>query len=568
MRPYPRIAILPLSTLLTGVALAQTDQAPVLPVRELTVFKDGHAFVLHEGTVPVTPAGTVVLDRLPQPVLGTFWPYVAQPGVRLRSVVAGLQNARMPRPAATLAELVAANPGADILVTEHGAKQYPATIVGLVPSSAGDSGRAGSPLVVLKVGEGTKLLPADRLQDLTFRSEYRSQIEVPRQAGVLTLGLDWGNAPRSATAVVGMYYLQRGFRWIPSYKVDLDGKGTADVRLHASLVNELTSLSDVNLNLVVGVPSFALADSIDPVSAQETVAQLGAFFQSGSRFANAMSNALFSQTAQPEVEMRQRIVTPAEGERAGELHEGSRREDLYVHTVRGISLQKGERMVLPLASLKMPYRDLYALDLPLAPPAEFRNQIGGEHSAELSRLAATPRVQHFIRLSNNSTQPLTTAPGLLLREGKVISQALMTYTPVGAQSDVKLDDALDIRVRKEEQQVERGPARDQAGGTRLSEVKHTGILTIRNLGSRPAQLEVTRAVLGRVSQVDNGGKAESLSILDGDWENRVARPGWWDSVSWPLGWASRNPIGRITWNVKVDAGKSLALRYQWSYLAP
>src|SRR6187399_2087665 len=48
-----------------------------IPIREVTVFKDGHAFVVHEGTMPVNAAGDVVIDELPQPLLGTFWPYSA-----------------------------------------------------------------------------------------------------------------------------------------------------------------------------------------------------------------------------------------------------------------------------------------------------------------------------------------------------------------------------------------------------------------------------------------------------------------------------------------------------------
>src|SRR5262245_28144987 len=51
-----------------------------LSVKEVTVFKDGHAFVLEEGVMPVDESGSVVLDRLPAPVLGTFWPFAAAGG--------------------------------------------------------------------------------------------------------------------------------------------------------------------------------------------------------------------------------------------------------------------------------------------------------------------------------------------------------------------------------------------------------------------------------------------------------------------------------------------------------
>ncbi|MBE3068865.1 MAG: hypothetical protein IMZ66_01375, partial [Planctomycetes bacterium] len=72
--------------MLAGVAAGAPRSEPAgpaslagMPIREVTVFKDGHAFVLHEGNAPVDASGRVVLDYLPSPVLGTFWPYSADP---------------------------------------------------------------------------------------------------------------------------------------------------------------------------------------------------------------------------------------------------------------------------------------------------------------------------------------------------------------------------------------------------------------------------------------------------------------------------------------------------------
>src|SRR5688572_5785285 len=60
-----------------------------LPVREMTVFKDGHAYVVHEGKRPVDTAGRVRLDSLPTPVLGTFWAYSRDKAAALTAVTAG-----------------------------------------------------------------------------------------------------------------------------------------------------------------------------------------------------------------------------------------------------------------------------------------------------------------------------------------------------------------------------------------------------------------------------------------------------------------------------------------------
>src|SRR5512139_3223583 len=70
-----------------------------MPIREVTVFKDGHAFVLHEGRLPTDAAGNVVMDYLPMPVLGTFWAHSADPKARLTSAIASQQRVRIDRTA-------------------------------------------------------------------------------------------------------------------------------------------------------------------------------------------------------------------------------------------------------------------------------------------------------------------------------------------------------------------------------------------------------------------------------------------------------------------------------------
>ena len=93
VRTYGRaIAVI---LVLAGGAVASAQESVAagkvadMPVKEVTVFKDGHAFVLHEGAMPTNGTGQVVMDYLPGPVMGAFWPYSAQEGAKLTAVVAG-----------------------------------------------------------------------------------------------------------------------------------------------------------------------------------------------------------------------------------------------------------------------------------------------------------------------------------------------------------------------------------------------------------------------------------------------------------------------------------------------
>src|SRR2546430_17578214 len=98
--PRFRIALVAVVTLLSTRALHAEEPAPLtamarMPVKEITIFKDGHALLLHDATMPTDADGNVLLDYLPAPVLGTFWPYSSDKNVKLTSVVAGQRRVRV-----------------------------------------------------------------------------------------------------------------------------------------------------------------------------------------------------------------------------------------------------------------------------------------------------------------------------------------------------------------------------------------------------------------------------------------------------------------------------------------
>jgi hypothetical protein len=116
-----------------------------MPVKEVTVFKDGHAYILHEGTLPTDTAGNVLMDYLPSPVLGTFWPYSANTDVKLASVVAGQRRVLVEHTALSLADLLDANAGANVIITERTNARYECTIIGILRRSSEELTTTGLP---------------------------------------------------------------------------------------------------------------------------------------------------------------------------------------------------------------------------------------------------------------------------------------------------------------------------------------------------------------------------------------------------------------------------------------
>ncbi|MCL5098308.1 MAG: hypothetical protein M1608_12440 [Candidatus Omnitrophica bacterium] len=582
-------------TMLLAVATAgfaydqASSPAPMsrLPVKEATVFKDGHAFVLREGRLPVNADGQVMMDDLPRPIIGTFWAYSKESNAKLASVVAGRKKMSIERTALTLRELVEANLGADAIVTETNNLSYPCTLIGF-PTRSSKELMATSPpgaderlpqkgnLVLLKTAEGIKAIPFDQIRDITFKQPLHAKTAQEEFRDFLTLKLDWSGQPPDPTAELGLVYLQKGLRWIPGYKVDLDGQGHAHLRLQATVLNELTDLEDVTLQLVIGVPTFYFKDTLDPMAIQETAAQLSAFFQEGrdrqnrqSALASQFSNAFMAQTQAARMGDFRGGAIEGESGSGPEFPESARNEDLFVFTVRNVTLKQGERMVLPIAECTVPYEDVFVLDLPFAPPPEMARNLNNQQQADMARLFTAPKVMHKARLMNQSNYPFTTAPALILRQGQVIAQGMMTYTAIGASSDLTLTAAVDLQVNKTDNETGRTPNAFQLNGDQYMRVDLAGEVRVTNHRPRSVKLEVTRYVLGHVDTADHDGQVKMSNVFEsrdflpiGGYDSG---PYWWNWFSWPWWWHHVNGVGSITWQLHLDPSQETGLGYTWHY---
>lgn len=572
--------------------IAQADPAEPLsaltrmPVKEITVFKDGHAFVMHAGEMPVDKNGSVQLDYLPTPIMGAFWPYSSDKRAKLAAVTASQQRVKVARTALTLPELLISNPGAEVWITEVGENKtpYEAKIIG-APERSSDELAATNPpgaiesipqrgnVILLETAQGVMVKPIDQIKSVTFKNRYQNKIEQEEMRNRLTMNLNWEGAPASK-ASVGMLYLQKGVRWIPSYKIDLDGQGNATIQLQATLLNEMTDLDNITVHLVIGVPNFMFKDSVDPMSLQQTIAQLSPYFQPGAQTAGAFSNAIMTQTARRNDfggfgggggEVNADVGLPPTPEVTG----GEKSEDLFVFTVQNVSLRKGQRMVIPVAEYRMAYRDLYTLSIPITPPREvWQNSSGNIQQDEIERMMRAPKVQHKIRLKNNSQQPFTTAPALLVQGARALGQGMMTYTAPSGEVDITITTAADIKVKREDIEPSRQPNAVEWQDSWYAKINMSGKITLTNYLKKPVELEINRYVIGIIGSASHNGKAQNINFMEEDASSAIAdwgnpyRP-WW--YGWPYWWHHLNGVGRFTWNLKLEPGKEVELSYQWHY---
>ena len=520
--------------------------ATALPVRELTVFKDGHAYVLREAPLPTDGNGEVVLSELPVPVLGTFWPY-ATGGARLVSATAGRDTVTVDKQAVDLRQIARANLGKDVVVATDKERIDGRLLDVPVRAPATD----GGDLIVLATASGTRILPLGAVRDLEVRGAFGSVVKVDEPRERLRL-VTAGGGPGAS---VGVVYVQQGLRWVPAYRVDIDGKGTAKVQLEATLVNDLIDLDHAVVHLVIGVPKFEFEGLVDPIALQQELAAVAANTRAIAQTANFLGNSLRTQSASFAV------VEPPAGEPSVAGAAGN--EDLFVFTVTDVSLKKGERMVLPIAAFSLAYRDVYRLDVPLAPPLDVRDGLRDERALDLLRELAAPKARHVLRLTNTGDAPLTTAPALVLRDGKVLAQGRMRYAPVGSSTDLEINTAIDVQVDVDEHETTRTAGAVHDGSDSYARIDLAGAIELRNQKRERIDIEVTRRVLGLVDTVGQDGARQQLDFVR-MWGDRGV-PGWWTWWNWPYWWFRHNGFGELRWRLELAPGQTAKLEGSWHY---
>jgi hypothetical protein len=421
-------------------------------------------------------------------------------------------------------------------------------------------------LLLLETTAGIKAIGLEQVREVTLPRDAKRTRSTEGWRSDLTLQFAGASATSGRSTTVGVMYLQKGLRWIPAYKVTLDGKGTARVQLQATLINELTDLDDATVNLVIGVPTFAFQDTPDPVGLQDTFARLSRYFHADARTPAALSNAILSQGGFRAGEAYDR----AEGGRGGGgdagggpvLSGGEGAEDLFVFTAKNVRLKRNARMVLPVAEFTLPYKNVYTAEL--LPSSAFTRGGYENHGAagsEAFRLMTQPRVVHKARLTNNSAFPLTTAPALLLRENRVIAQGMMTYTSRGGTSDLTLTDASDVTVKRSDKESKRAADAMRADGSSYARVDMAGAIELRNFRAEPVEVEITRYVLGRVDTATADGAASALDPFGDD-----ALPSWIGQYGAAQERLRFTGLGKVFWKRTLPpAGNPRTLEYAWHY---
>lgn len=595
-----RIATLALALVVVAAMVGPLSaEAPKFTpkVTHVTAFKDGHALVMARGKATLQD-GWCRTTEVPAPLLGAFWGFVSDEKLRVDRISAELVETQESRPCLSLDEMIEANAGKDVVITEKLSGDPPATVqhagklLGILKHESKREEKGMAPgadqydrygnyrsnpsvavtrevpaeleasFVMVQTADGVHLVQRGNIQSMAIgdKAPVTTTVKKEKQRTVsMHVAAEKGAAP--AEAEVGLVYVERGVRWIPDYRVELLENRQARLSLQATIINDLADLEDVELNLVVGVPSFIMAGEMSPMALRESGLWLSSYFsppgRGGDGGSTYLSNAMMSQRAGPT-----RGETSAVGGGPDVPSEGQM-EDLFLYSQPHFTLKKGGRAVVQLVQVTVPCEDVYTWDIPSVPPPEMWENVNRDELRQTIAALSGAKAMHKVRLTNTGSVPWTTGPAAVFKKGALLSQQLMTYTSLKNQVDLPVTIATDLNTKKEETETGREPNALTINRTNYAKVVLHGKITVTNFKNKAAKVYVRRLTLGKATAATAEGKIVQVNAIESDeLLGEGGRAYWW---SWPGWWFRANSVSRISWEVNVPAGESVTVEYDWYY---
>jgi hypothetical protein len=565
-----------------------------LKTERVIVFKDGYSLIIKRGTATTDQHGEVFTEEVPDAAaLGSFWA-VPDEG-RLISMVAGWKahtdSTDKQVPCTQMIEILLANKGKQAKVEVRDkllsgtildvpvvratvaappappvfasaalsmATARPALSHFAAPMVAGSSpgvetsvSSIGGEYFVLRTEDGDMFLPVGQITGITIKD---MKTEIPRTftQSKKTKRLSFRFEAANKKQLLSIMYFRPGVRWIPTYRVALDDnpkEKRATVALQAELLNEAEDIGDAPIDLVVGVPNFRFRGTPSPLVLEATLrnalAEAAPNLMGNS--SSQLSNAMYSQRSGEFRREQAEANAVPEGvvNLPGELTAAGA-QDLFVYSLPKLTLNKGERMAVPIFTAEVPYRDLYTWDVRVqkadndAAP-DNANPAPTGSSAHSPLALSTNEIWHQIVLTNNTRLPWTTGAVMIVQGNQPLAQELLTYTP--PKDDVRVP--LTVSVDTRGSLTERETGRDLNGlkwdGYNYARIDKQLRLDLCNNKPVAIETEITMRLGGKVDEASDEGKILIGGFNQADWTQYHGHP-------------AVNNSSTVDWKTRLEPG--------------
>lgn len=537
-------AILLFLSLFANPLFAQTMFSP--EVKRVAVFKNGYAFTYREAEAQ-TSNGWAYTTNLPIGVLGTVWGYSTSPNVKVMSLLASESEKRESERVIDINELLLANEGSRIRFVDYNTtKTYEGTYEIFSRNrnfsfvrTAETQYQQQEIVISLKTETGVMLFPANSLRNIEFFGQPK--MEKPKVSKENRLSVKVEGAKDGEKINLGVAALERGIRWIPSYRVEVKGTPVkeAKLELEAVMINELTDLTNSEVYFVVGVPHFLFQETMSPLSMNAGFAGVSSYFSAGAARGrrDSYSNAIMTQSYQVDGASSSEntdIISPTSSEE--EKANTFSAEQLFLYQANQVNLKKGQRASYRLFSLTVPASEVFEWTLNDTPETQRRYAEYSNNSNSVPLMQdLSSKVWYGLKLKNQTGMPWTTAPALSFREWKPLGQDMLSFTPIGGENILRVTPATEVigtHVLEEKSRVQQ-TLRYGGSNYTFDLVTVEGKIKLKNIKKEPVEVVLTRNFVGEaVSAADNG---------------KISREG--------LNLQSVNPNSVIKWNLTIPSGE-------------
>ncbi len=530
----------------TQVTAAETTPPRSLDIKQIALFKNGLGFFVGETECP--RGDTSFRFTLPaSPSHGTMW--IAYPrGVALASAVAREVQSEETVEAVTIPELLKANTGQEVKLLV-GDKDIFGTVVRFTenrqavrPDPYAPGGRDGnSPrrdpwsqqqagLAMIRTDSGMVCLDPRAITNVTF-AKTKIGLQCTRQLKQAELEVRLKKPAPGKTLTVT--FLAKGVTWAPSYMVDISDAKKARISGKAVIVNDACALENVAVQLVTGFPHLQFSDVVTPLAMKENLAK---FLQALSRGQSQRGRADVEMNVMSQSVAYSRSSRNAAMPAYGTAKAGQVAEDLFLYPVGPLDLGPDEVAYLPLFTETVPYEHIYQWDIPdyVDEDGRYRydrNQQGKDQEEQV--------VWHSLRLTNGTKIPWTTAPGETVKNGVILGQDTLRYTPAGREGTLRITRAVGVKADQIELETDRQREALRSYGYTYDLITVRGTLSVINVQDKPIKLEIVKTLSGEVKSTDPDAKREKLA----------------------KGLRRMNGLTRLTWTIDLPADAEKELNY-------
>jgi hypothetical protein len=460
-------------------------------LKTLVVFKEGFGFYMREGSA-VLEDGWATTNLVPRAASGTFWVYPLNPADRVDTVVTTNDNRIQFKSPDEIKAKLQGKIGLRMKIVSVDEVASEGTLRAVLDDM----------LLLWEASGGFKAVEYKTIATISL-------IDFPVRFKLKT------NTPNSR-AGIGISYIQAGVRWEPSYMMEVLNGNRARLTLRGTLIDLPEELKNANLVFVIGAPNLLNVSQIDWL--------LQGYM---TRFVPGDIDKIMFEKSDSNIVMRERDAQPGSpaagggglgggGARPGSPPPIQESGELQYYTKPNFSLRPGERAMTTI----------FESEIPISPFFEWN--------------ADGDQVDYIVKIRNTTGNPFTVGPVFVVEEMRPVGQATMEYTANGDEAELRMARAVGIKVESAQNEVSRGDP-IVFGEMRFVPIKMQGKLTVENFRNREAEIRISRTVMGRVIEVQNGGKVKDTQVQPN----------------------SPNSRNILEWTVKVPAGGKLEVGYSF-----